>query len=200
MFGVSVRYTMPSDANVRLYRLTCHLGAPRSSQPTWILDAVSTVEAHNGEFVLCQTRVFYYRTASPTSLELALKSLQKAIHLCIAEHAQHHVFIHAGVVILNESRHGFSRVSAMPENPRWSGISSKQAQFIIRMSTQYSMNTAAYIRLRFRSVCDLDDGSKRLIMPDNVGTSQRKPDLIVFARYRSGATWRPTLLEPSRSL
>ena len=94
----------------------------------------------------------------------------------------------------------FCQASAMPANPRLYGLSFRPAQFIIRMSTPYSMNMAAFIPLRCQSVCDWMTGERRFIRPDNVASSPRKPDFIVFARYRSGATWRPQRLQPAAAV
>ena len=157
-----------------------------------------TVEAHNGQLFSIR-RGSFTPVSSPTSLELALKSLQKAIHLCIAEHARNHVFVHAGVVVLND------RVLVCPGFSH-AGKSTLVWHFVQAGAIYYSDEYAVFdeygcvypfalpIGLR------LDDGSRRLIMPENVGTLPRKPELIVFARYRSGATWRPKLLPPSQSV
>jgi hypothetical protein len=159
---------------------------------------VFAVEAHNkGLFSVRRDR--FTTTPKPTALALALKSLQKDIHLYIAEHAQHHVFVHAGVVVLK------NRVIVFPGFSH-AGKSTLVWSFIQAGATYYSDEYAVFtedglvypfalpIGLR------LDDGNKQLIMPDNIGTAQRKPDFIVFARYRPGAIWSPTFLEPAASL
>ena len=153
------------------------------------------VEAHNRSLFSVRRGLFPI-TPEPTSLDVALKLLQKEIHLYIAEHAQHHVFLHAGVVVIK------NRVIVFPGFSH-AGKSTLVWAFVQAGAIYYSDEYAVFdehgfvypfalpIGLR------LDDGNKRLILPANVGTSRRKPDFIVFARYRPGATWRPDRLQPA---
>ena len=173
----------------RLYLHTCHSGVTLSKRVRRILDVFSKLRRTIGVCSLSGA-VYLLSHAAPTSLEFALKSLQKEIHLYIAEHAQHHVFIHAGVVVLK------NRVIVFPGFSH-AGKSTLVWSFVQAGAIYYSDEYAVFDKEGFLHPfalpigLRLDDGNKQLIMPDNIGTSQRKPDFIVFARYRPGAIWHP---------
>jgi hypothetical protein len=137
--------------------------------------------------------------AVPGPLPSALRSLQKEIHLCVAEHATERVFIHAGVVAWE------NRAIILPGSSRagkstlvWSLVQAGAVYY----SDEYAVfdeNGSVYpfplpISLR------LQDGQRRMIMPDRVGTAPLAPDLIAFARYRPGAIWLPHALKPAQTV
>lgn len=196
-FGVSVGIQCrPCDVPTISAHLPfgCNLVETSEANPGCIFE----VEAHNrGLFSV--RRGLFTTTPTPTSLDLALKALQKEIHLYIAEHAQHHVFIHAGVVVLKNHVIVFPGFSHAGKSTLvWSFVQAGAIYY----SDEYAVFNEEGFLYPFALPIGLrlEDGNKRLIMPDNVATSLRKPDFIVFARYRPGAIWNPTFLEPAASV
>jgi hypothetical protein len=139
------------------------------------------------------------KASAPQPFDAALKTLQKEIHLCVAEHASHHVFIHAGVVVWN------NRAIVLPGFSH-AGKSTLVWSFVKAGAIYYSDEYAVFdeegcispfalpISLR------MSNGERHLITPDSIGASRRKPDFIVFTRYRTGAIWRPRQLQPGSAV
>ena len=139
------------------------------------------------------------RSTAPQSFDSALKTLQKALYLCIAEHAKHYVFVHAGVVAWK------NRIIVFPGSS-YAGKSTLVWSFVQAGAVYYSDEYAVFdeqggvspfalpIALR------LDGETRQMIMPDNIGACRLKPDLVVFARYRPDAIWRPRLLQPAAAM
>ena len=130
------------------------------------------------------------QTSTSQSLNTALKTLQKEIHICVAEHSKTFVFIHAGVVAWK------NRVIVFPGSSHagkstlvWSllqaGAVYYSDEYAVFDENGYVHPFALPVALR------LQDGGRRMIVPDKVASAPVKPNVIAFARYRPGAIWRP---------
>jgi hypothetical protein len=125
----------------------------------------------------------------------ALKILQKEIHLCVAEHAKKHVFIHAGVVTYND------RCIIFPGYSR-AGKSTLVWNLIQAGAVYYSDEYAVFdkngrvhpfaLPIALRN----SNPERDRILPEKIGSEPLTPAVLAFARYRAGATWRPKELTP----
>jgi hypothetical protein len=154
--------------------------------------------SHDGNLFSVR-RVRSTNSSLPQPLTSALKALQKELYLCIAEHAQRHVFVHAGVVAWK------NRVLIFPGSS-YAGKSTLVWSFVQSGAVYYSDEYAVFdeqgrvspfalpINLR------VSNGQREMIMPGAIGTSRLKPDLVIFARYRPEASWRPRSLAPAETV
>ena len=139
------------------------------------------------------------KSSQPQSLDSALKTLQKEIHICIAEHARNHVFIHAGVVAWKNQTFVFPGFSHAGKSTLvWTLVQAGAVYF----SDEYAVFDEQGrvhpfpLPIALRS----EHGARRMIMPDNIANSCRKTDFIVFTRYRPDANWHPRLLQPAAAM
>ena len=196
-FGVSVGVQCrPEDAEAVSAHLP--LGCTRISSTEADHNFVFEVHRHN-DTLFSVRRESSARDSAPQLFDSALKALQKELHICIAEHAPRHVFLHAGVVAWKNHIFLFPGFSH-------AGKSTLIWSFVQAGAVYYSDEYAVFdecgrvypfalpISLR------LAGGGRQTISPENVGTSWRRPDIIIFARYRPGAIWRPRLLQPAEGL
>jgi hypothetical protein len=139
------------------------------------------------------------KAPAPQTLDSALKTLQKQLHVCIAEHAKSYIFVHAGVVVWKNHTivfPGFSHAgkSTLVWNLVQAGAVYYSDEYAVFDEQGCVHPFALPIALR------LDGGGRQTIMPDNVDSSWRKPDFLAFARYRPGAIWRPRSLQPAAAM
>jgi hypothetical protein len=133
--------------------------------------------------------------ARAIALTPALKILQKEIHLCVAEHAKEHVFIHAGVVTYK------NRCIIFPGYSR-AGKSTLVWSLVQAGAVYYSDEYAIFDRngrvYPFALPIALRNGSgeRDRILPEHIGSDPLTPAVVAFARYKAGATWRPRELSP----
>jgi hypothetical protein len=132
-------------------------------------------------------------------LNSALRSLQKEMHLCVAEHARNYVFIHAGVIDWNG-------IGIVFPGSSYAGKSTLIWSLVQSGARYYSDEYAVFdnhgsvhpfilpINLRFAT------NERQTVIPERAASNPIKPDLIVFARYRRNATWRPRMLRPAECL
>jgi hypothetical protein len=196
-FGVSVGVQCrPEDAEAVSAHLP--LGCTRISSTEAEHNFVFEVHRHS-DTLFSVRRESSARDSAPQLFDSALKTLQKELHICIAEHATRHVFVHAGVVAWKNHLFLFPGFSH-------AGKSTLICSLVQAGALYYSDEYAVFddygrvypfalpISLR------LAGGGRHTIIPDNVGTSWRRPDIIIFARYRPGAIWRPQTLQPAAAL
>ena len=135
----------------------------------------------------------------PQKFSAALKTLQKQVHLCVAEHTSTHVFIHAGVILWK------NRLIVFPGSS-YAGKSTLVWALVQAGAVYYSDEYAVFdedgyvhsfaLPLNLR----LEDGSRRMIRPAIIGTDRQYSDLIVFAKYRPGAVWNPHQVSPATAV
>lgn len=128
-------------------------------------------------------------------LTTALKILQKEIHVCVAEHAKRHVFIHAGVVTYNDRCiifPGYSR--AGKSTLVWSLIQAGAVYY----SDEYAIfDKSGRVHPFALPIALRNNNPERdRILPETVGSDPLTPAVLAFARYRVGATWQPKELTP----
>jgi len=139
------------------------------------------------------------RVSSPHSLATALKILQKEIHLCVAEHTNSHVFVHAGVILWGSYTIVFPGSS-------YAGKSTLVWAFVQAGAIYYSDEYAVFdeegyvqpfaLPISLRAV----DGNRRMVTPATVGSGRRRPDFILFAQYRPGAIWSARRMTPASAV
>ncbi len=158
-----------------------------------------TFACHGDDESLFCIRRGHRKPSPPEPRHRALRTLQREIHICVAEHSTTRVFIHAGVVAWN------NRAAIFPGSSH-AGKSTLVWSLVQAGATYYSDEYAVFdeqgrvhpfllpIALR------LADGDRRTIVPEHSGSAPLTPSLIVFARYRSGAQWRPEFLRPADTM
>jgi hypothetical protein len=137
--------------------------------------------------------------APPQPLDIALQTLEKQLHLCVAEHSMTRVFIHAGVVDMDGSTivlPGFSH----------SGKSSLIWALVQAGAVYYSDEYAVIDEQGFIHPFGLPlhlrmpGGGRQFIIPNSVGSVAVVPHVIAFTRYRRNALWQPRALRPSETM
>src|SRR4051812_44391381 len=147
-----------------------------------------------------------YRVVSPgeslagsSDLDVALGVLDSQLRSFIAMAAPDHVFVHAGVVAVDD------RAIVIP-GPTFSGKTTLVAECVRAGALYYSDDLAALDRdglvhpypkplsLRLNGVSQTDHDVATL--GGTAGTQAMSVGSIVFAQYRPGASWRPYLLSP----
>jgi len=135
----------------------------------------------------------------PGPLPSALRILQKEIHICVTEHSRERVFIHAGVVAWK------NRAIILPGSSH-AGKSTLVWSLVQAGAVYYSDEYAVFDENGFIYPFPLpislrmQNGERRMIMPDRAGAAPLAPDLIAFVRYRPGAIWRPHALTPAQTV
>jgi hypothetical protein len=139
------------------------------------------------------------KASAPQALASALKTLQKEIYLCVAEHAKDHVFIHAGVIVWKNHAVVFPGSSHAGKSTLVWALVQEGALYY---SDEYAVfDKKGYVQpFTIPISLRLDDGGRRMVMPDIVGYGRRTPHLIVFARYQPAATWRPRQVSPASAM
>jgi hypothetical protein len=138
----------------------------------------------------------------PTPWQLlpgALKTLQKEIYICIAEHARDRVFIHAGVVIWQNRTvvlPGFSH--AGKSTLVWSLVQAGAVYY----SDEYAVfDTYGYVHpFTLPISLRVSDGERRFVNPSRSGDRAVSPDVIAFVIYKPGSVWRPRVLSPAEAM
>ncbi len=139
------------------------------------------------------------RVSSAQSLGAALKSLQKEIHLCVAEHTSSHVFVHAGVILWKNHTIVFPGSS-------YAGKSTLVWAFVQAGAIYYSDEYAVFDEEGYVQPFALPislraaDGNRRMVTPATVGSDRRRPDFILFAQYRAGAVWSARRMPPASAV
>jgi hypothetical protein len=197
-YGVSIGiHCCPEDAAAVSTHLPlgCNPISPMEAAHRFIFEADPHIEG----FYSVKRGLSAKAQAPAQPLEAALRTLQKELHICVAEHATSHAFVHAGVVAWKD------RTIILPGCSH-AGKSTLVWSLVQAGAVYYSDEYAIFdehgsvypfalpIGLR------LNHGERRFINPDNVASSPRKPDFIVFARHRSGAKWRPRRLQPAAAV
>jgi hypothetical protein len=144
-------------------------------------------------------RSFSTKSTPAQPLASTLKTLQKELYICIAEHARHYAFIHAGVVEWKDRLIIFPGFS-------YAGKSTL-VWFLIQAGAVYYSDEYAVFDERgcvhpFALPISLRSHKteRQMVLPNNIGSSPRPPDLIAFAKYRAGASWKPDPLSPAATV
>jgi hypothetical protein len=109
------------------------------------------------------------------------------------------VFIHAGVVAWNNHALIFPGSShAGKSHLVWSLV---QAGAVYYSDEFAVLDRFGYVHpfevpIGMRS----EDGTRHMVMPGRIGQESLVPAVIVFARYRPGAKWRPQVLGPAETM
>jgi hypothetical protein len=174
--------------------LGCRLINAAKADHMFVLEA----DAENDNLFSIKRR-FSATAPEPQPLDSALMALQKELHLCIAEHATDYVFVHAGVVAWKD------RILVFPGSSH-AGKSTLIWHLVQAGALYYSDEYAVFDELgRVHPFAlpiglRLNAGKRRMVTPNNIGAFQRKPDFLIFAKYRLGAIWRPRLLTPAAAV
>jgi hypothetical protein len=194
-FGVSIGVQCgPADAAA----VSAHLPlgsifiSPSKADHIFILES-------RAEHCFSIRKSFSTKSTPARPLASALKTLQKELYICIAEHATHYTFIHAGVVEWKD------RLIIFPGSS-YAGKSTLVWFLIQAGAVYYSDEYAVFdecgcvhpfaLPISLRS----HNTERQMVLPDNIGSSPRQPDLIAFAKYRAGATWKPHPLSPAATV
>ena len=196
-FGVSVGVRCrPEDAETVSAHLPlgCNLISSTEAEHNFVLE----MQRHN-EALFSVRRESSAKGSAPQLFKSAIKTLQKELHICIAEHATRHVFVHAGVVAWRNHTLLFPGFSHAGKSTLiWSFVQAGAVYYSDEYAVidEYGRVYPFALPIALRLAC----GGRQTIIPDNVGASWRTPDLIIFARYRPGAIWRPHTLQPAAAL
>jgi hypothetical protein len=132
-------------------------------------------------------------------MSTALRTLQKELHICVAEYATTRVFIHAGVITWR------NRTVVLPGFSH-AGKSTLVWSFVQAGAVYYSDEYAVFdenggvhpftLPISLRAI----GGEARFVDPNRRGSGPVAPSVIAFAKYRPGAVWRPRSLSPAESM
>ncbi len=195
-FGVSIGVRCRS---VDQKAVSSHLPLNSERVSSLAAEHVFSLEPHSEDETLFSIRRGSSLRASRQPLNSALKTLQKQLHICIAEHATSHAFVHAGVLAWKNRAvifPGFSHAgkSTLVWSLVQAGAVYYSDEYAVFDESGYVCPFALPISLR------LNHGERAIIMPDRTGSSPLQADLIVFTRYRPGAVWRPRPLGPAETM
>ena len=195
-FGVSISVQCPRE-----YASTISAQLPVNSKPLSDVDTEHrfsvTLDSPDGSLYAVKYRSMTKASLQP--LDSALRILQKEMHLCVAEHARNYVFIHAGVVECKGLGIVFPGSSYAGKSTLVWSLLQSGARYYSDEYAVFDQHGSVHpftlpINLRFA-------GSERqTVIPERAASDAIKPDLIVFARYRRDATWRPRMLRPAECL
>jgi len=139
------------------------------------------------------------RTLPWQPMSTALKTLQKELHLCVAEYATTRVFIHAGAITWRNRTvvlPGFSH--AGKSTLVWSLVQAGAVYY----SDEYAVfdeNGGVHpftLPISLRGI----GGETQFVDPDRSGSGPVAPSVIAFAKYKPGAVWRPRSLSPAEAM
>jgi hypothetical protein len=132
-------------------------------------------------------------------MSTALRTLQKELHICVAEYATTRVFIHAGAITWRNHTvvlPGFSHA----------GKSTLVWSFVQAGAVYYSDEYAVFdenggvhpftLPISLRGI----GGETRFVDPNRRGSGPVAPSVIAFAKYKPGAVWMPRSLSPAESM
>jgi hypothetical protein len=149
--------------------------------------------------VFCSGPALGTKRTAVLPLAPALTALQKEIHVCVAEHARDYAFVHAAVVVWKNLAMIFPGKSfAGKSTLAWRLVQAGAVYY----SDEYAVFDSAGNVYPFALPINLrrEGGLRTPVVPDRVGCDAVKPGVLIFVRYRRGATWRPTVLEPAEAL
>ena len=152
----------------QLYPLICRLAVIQSARWKRPIRFIFEADPHIEGFYSVKRGLSAKAQAPAQPLEAALKNLQKELHICVAEHATSHTFVHAGVVAWKDRTlilPGFSH-AGKSSALLWSLVQAGAVYY----SDEYAIfdeHGSVYpfalpIGLR------LNHGERRFIRPDNV--------------------------------
>ena len=149
--------------------------------------------------------LFRVRRCSPARalpwqpLSTALRTLQKELHICVAEYATTRVFIHAGVITWQ------NRTLVLPGFSH-AGKSTLVWSLVQAGAVYYSDEYAVFdehgdvhpftLPISLRVI----GGETRFVDPDRCGSGPVPPSVIAFAKFKPGAVWMPRSLSPAESM
>jgi hypothetical protein len=132
-------------------------------------------------------------------MSTALRTLQKELHICVAEYATTRVFIHAGAITWRNHTvvlPGFSH--AGKSTLVWSLVQVGAVYY----SDEYAVfdeNGDVHpftLPISLRGI----GGQTRFVDPNRSGSGPVAPSIIAFAKYKPGAVWMPRSLSPAESM
>ena len=133
------------------------------------------------------------------SRDEALDNLRKEVHLYVAEHAPEHVFVHAGVCVLNG-------LAVVCPGRSFSGKSTLINGMVDAGALYFSDEYAVFDRSGYVSPFPLAISLRRpvrmlrAVSATSIGTSPVRPDVLLFAKYRDGHAWTPRNLRPAEAI
>ncbi len=193
-FGVCIEIECPESESAAV---AAHL--PVHSKFTSVYDLTHKFALEPVEGNLFCVRCGGSRKAPAQPLDVALRSLQKELQLCVAERATSCVFIHAGVVQMNGITMIFPGYSHAGKSTLvWSLLQAGAVYY----SDEYAVFDEQGAIHPFPSPLHLrsPDGDRQLIVSNRVGPLPHALQVVVFVTFEPHSVWQPRILRPSETM
>ncbi len=150
-----------------------------------------------------------YSDATPvarvTGIDAAIDSLRSSLQMLVGEFARDRVFVHAGVVGWQGNAILLPGKSFVGKSRLVAGLVGAGAQLYSDEFAVLSADGLVHPYARPISIRDEDTHCGHPVTaeelgPAGVGETSIPPGLVLFARYRDGATWRPRRLTPGHAV